>query len=56
MHMHSAVKLLEIVSFTAESILVTEEYEFPAKTVFANNSMHSGMQKVLSLISNMDKM
>ena len=29
---------------TAESILVTEEFEFPAKTLFANNSMNTNLK------------
>ena len=30
--------------FTAELILGTEEFEFPTKTVFANNSMNTNLR------------
>ena len=31
-------------SITAESILETEEFEFPAKTVFPNNLMNTNLR------------
>ena len=35
---------LEMLRITAESILETEEFEFPAKTVFPNNLMNTNLR------------